>query len=107
MSTAFPLVHWVILGALASSIALCFLIEVDQSEGRFFSEKPEDSIRLRVIFSIMIGVFSGLSALCLDLNDLFRGSFNVVSSGEQFKSAVRVIEAEVSQVRSAIMCAPD
>ena len=35
----------VILSLLASSISLCFLIEVDQSEGRFLAEKPEDSLR--------------------------------------------------------------
>lgn len=39
INTAFPPLHWVILALLASSITLCFLIEVDQSEGRFLAER--------------------------------------------------------------------
>eukprot|EP00913_Durusdinium_trenchii_P003325 g3079.t1 len=75
LNTAFPPLHWVILGLLASSITLCFLIEVDQSEGRFLAEKPADSLRLRMVFTLMTGSFCGLTALCADLNDLFRGPF--------------------------------
>jgi len=83
LCTAFPLIHWLILALLASSIAACFLIEIDQTEGRFLSERPENSLRLRLIFTMLVGTFSGLSALCADLNDPFRGSFSIVGSTEQ------------------------
>lgn len=98
LSTAFPLIHWVILTLLASSIAMCFLIEVDQSEGRFLSERPEDSLRLRLIFTMLVGTFSGLSALCADLNDPFRGSFNIVGSTKQFFSILAGIDKELENV---------
>jgi len=98
LSTAFPLIHWVILALLAASIALCFLIEVDQSEGRFFSERPEDSLRLRVIFAILVGTFSGLTALCADLNDPFRGSFNITRTTDQFSVMQKKINKELEAV---------
>lgn len=98
INTAFPPLHWVILALLASSITLCFLIEVDQSEGRFLAERPEDSTRLRLVFTIMTGSFCGLTALCADLNDLFRGSFNVNESASQLKVVGEVIQLENRQI---------
>jgi len=98
LSTAFPFIHWVILALLASSIALCFLIEVDQSEGRFFLERPEDSLRLRLIFTILVGTFSGLAALCADLNDPFRGSFNIIRTTDQFFVMQKKIDKELEAV---------
>lgn len=98
INTAFPPLHWVILALLASSITLCFLIEVDQSEGRFLAERPEDSTRLRLVFTIMTGSFCGLTALCADLNDLFRGSFNVNESASQLKVVGEVIQLENRQL---------
>lgn len=100
ISTGFPFFHWVILALLAGSIALCFLIEVDQSEGRFLQERPGDSIRLRIVFTLMGGAFSGLAALCADLNDPFRGSFNINSSTQQFARMVQVLGVEIDQIRS-------
>eukprot|EP00419_Tripos_fusus_P037857 CAMPEP_0172786976 /NCGR_PEP_ID=MMETSP1074-20121228/206220_1 /TAXON_ID=2916 /ORGANISM="Ceratium fusus, Strain PA161109" /LENGTH=306 /DNA_ID=CAMNT_0013623995 /DNA_START=587 /DNA_END=1503 /DNA_ORIENTATION=- len=98
LSTAFPLIHWVILALIASSIALCFLIEVDQSEGRFYSERPEDSVRLRLVFAILVGTFSGLAALCADLNDPFRGSFNIIRTTDQFFVLQKKIDKELELV---------
>ncbi|CAE7522628.1 unnamed protein product [Symbiodinium natans] len=102
INTAFPLLHWVILALLASSISICFLIEVDQSEGRFLAERPEDSTRLRLVFTIMVGSFCGLTALCADLNDLFRGSFNVTESAAQMSVVQEVLRLENSQLRRGL-----
>jgi len=102
INTAFPPLHWVILSLLASSITLCFLIEVDQSEGRFLAERPEDSLRLRLVFTIMTGSFCGLTALCADLNDLFRGSFNVNESASQLKVVGEVMELENLQLKQGL-----
>jgi len=95
LSTGFPPIHWVILALLASSIALCFLIEVDQSEGRFLSERPEDSLRLRLVFTILVGTFSGLTSLCFDLNDPFRGSFRISGSTDQLYNMVETMDQEI------------
>lgn len=99
LTTAFPISHWMILALLASSIACCFAIEVDQSEGRFLFERPEDSLRLRLVFTIMVGSFCGLTALCADLNDPFRGSFNIEGSARQLVTMGDVLALEASQVR--------
>lgn len=104
ITTSFPLIHWVILALLAASIALCFLIEVDQSEGRFLAEKPQDSLRLRIVFTLMTGAFSGLTALCADLNDPFRGSFNVERCTRQFKTTIQVLDVEIRQIRESTSC---
>jgi len=95
LSTAFPFIHWAILGLLAFSIAFCFLIEVDQSEGRFFLERPEDSVRLRLVFTMLVGTFSGLTALCADLNDPFRGSFCIIRTTDQFFVMQKKIDEEL------------
>ncbi|CAE7943038.1 unnamed protein product [Symbiodinium sp. KB8] len=102
INTAFPFLHWVILSLLASSISICFLIEVDQSEGRFLAERPEDSMRLRLVFTMLVGSFCGLTALCADLNDLFRGSFNVNESAVQMSVVQEVIRLENSQLRTVL-----
>ncbi|CAE8721061.1 unnamed protein product, partial [Polarella glacialis] len=106
INTGFPPLHWVILALLAASISLCFLIEVDQSEGRFLSERPEDSLRLRVVWSLMIGSFCGLTALCADLNDPFRGSFNVNESARQLTTMMKVFDLERTQLVEAVSCKP-
>jgi len=97
LCTDFPFAHWIILALLASSIVLCFLIEVDQSEGRFLAERPGDSIRLRIVFTLMISAFCFLTALCADLNDPFRGSFNIERSTRQFARALQVLDLEIDQ----------
>lgn len=104
IATGFPFFHWMILALLACSVAVCFLVEVDQSEGRFLAERPEDSVRLRLVFTIMVGSFSGLTALCADLNDLFRGSFNVTGCTKQFKVMIGVLDQEIAQIREDTGC---
>jgi len=95
LTTSFPFIHWVILALLGASISSCYLIEVDQYEGRFLTERPEDSLRLRVIFTMLVGTFCGLSALCADLNDPFRGSFNVTGSTQQLSLLIASIDQEL------------
>lgn len=95
LTTSFPVIHWVILALLGASISCCYLIEVDQYEGRFLTERPEDSLRLRLIFTMLVGAFSALSALCADLNDPFRGSFNVTASTQQLSFILASIDQEL------------
>lgn len=101
LSTAFPEIHWIILALLAISIIVCFLVETDQSEGRFLYELPENSFRLRLIFALQVGTFSGLTALCGDLNDVFRGSFNLSDSTEQFRTILGILDSEIEELESS------
>ncbi|CAK0894002.1 unnamed protein product [Prorocentrum cordatum] len=102
LSTAFPLIHWAILSLLAASISLCFLIEIDQYEGRFMSERPENSLRLRIVFTFLVGTFSGLSGLCADLNDPFRGSFCVTNTVRQFYTLLANADRELEGALMAL-----
>ncbi|CAK9079689.1 Uncharacterized protein SCF082_LOCUS38021 [Durusdinium trenchii] len=80
---------------------------VDQSEGRFLAEKPADSLRLRMVFTLMTGSFCGLTALCADLNDLFRGSFNINESASQLKVVEKVIRYENCQLLQKVQAFQD
>eukprot|EP00929_Paragymnodinium_shiwhaense_P024768 TRINITY_DN15141_c0_g2_i1.p1 TRINITY_DN15141_c0_g2~~TRINITY_DN15141_c0_g2_i1.p1 ORF type:complete len:471 (-),score=41.56 TRINITY_DN15141_c0_g2_i1:391-1803(-) len=100
LGTGFPPIHWQILATVASAIAICFLIEVDQSEGRFMSERPEDSTRLRIVFTFLIFSFSALTGLCADLNDPFRGSFNINGATNQFYACLACLD---QQLQSALV----
>ena len=73
-----PAIHWIILSLLASSIIINFLIESDSSSLQFLN-----SFRLRVLFTIIIGVMSAVATLCADLNDPFRGNFQITPSADQ------------------------
>lgn len=57
-----------------------FFIESDQAALQFF-----DSVRLRLLFTILVGVGSAVASLLVDLNDPFRGNFRITPSADQFK----------------------
>jgi hypothetical protein len=78
IQTSYPTVHWVILSLLALSIVINFLIESDQAALQFL-----DSLQLRLIFAIIIGVCTAAASLCIDLNDPFRGNFRITASLDQ------------------------
>lgn len=78
LQTSYPAIHWIILSLLASSIIINFLIESDSSSLQFLN-----SFRLRVLFTIIIGVMSAVATLCADLNDPFRGNFQITPSADQ------------------------
>ena len=78
LQTSYPTIHWVILTLLALSVINNFLIESDNAALQFLN-----SLRLRVLFTTLIGVFSAVSTLCIDLNDPFRGNFQITPSADQ------------------------
>ena len=78
LATAYPPIHFVVLSALASSIVLAFLLETDQEVLRFL-----DALQLRLLFTILIGVFSALAALVVDLADPFRGAYRITPTVAQ------------------------
>lgn len=78
LQTSYPTVYWAILTLLSTSIVVDFLIESDQAALQFL-----ESFQLRLLFTILIGVFSATFSLCVDLNDPFRGNFRITASADQ------------------------
>lgn len=89
LQTPFPLVHWLILATLAGSILLAYLFETDAQLLQFL-----DNLQLRYLFTLLVGAYAALAALCADLADPFRGSFTVTKSTEQLTSIRDLIYEE-------------
>ena len=78
LQTTYPAVHWQIMALLGGSIIVAFLIESDEAALQFLN-----SVQLRVLFTILIGVLSSATSLLVDLNDPFRGNFRITPSADQ------------------------
>ena len=89
LQTPFPAVHWLILTLLASSILLAFIFETDAQLLQFL-----DDLQLRYLFTVLVGAFSGIAALCADLADPFRGSFCITPSTQQLECVRDIILQE-------------
>lgn len=79
LQSTYPVLHYVILLLLSASICLAFLMETNIDLLIFLS-----AIQLRILWSMLIGTFSALAVVNYDLVDPFMGSYNVVSSVDQF-----------------------
>lgn len=99
LTTAFPLSHWVILALLASLIGVCLIIEVDQAAG----PNTKDSLALRLLFTFLIFAFCVLTSLCAELNEPFRGMFNVGASARQLLPLQELLGLEAKRVRGTLM----
>jgi hypothetical protein len=69
---AFPPLHYANLLALASCICLVFLIETDRDVIFFLA-----GFQLRLLWSILIGIFAMMATVIYDLESPFGGSYNV------------------------------
>ena len=96
LSTAYPPIHFVVLGALASSIVVAFLLESDQEVLRFL-----DALQLRLLFTILVGVFSALAALVVDLADPFRGAYRITPTVAQLFPLREAFVADVCAQQDA------
>ena len=65
------------------------MIESDQAALQFL-----DSVRLRILFTILSGVGAAVAAVCVDLNDPFRGNFQISSSVEQLYIVQKLLEED-------------
>lgn len=79
LQATFPAMHYLVLCTLASSICLSFLLETNQKALIFLADTE-----LRVLWTILIGAFSALSAICYDLLHPFRGNYQIMMSVPQF-----------------------
>ncbi|KAJ1444747.1 hypothetical protein M885DRAFT_626835 [Pelagophyceae sp. CCMP2097] len=78
LTTAYPAIHFGVLGTCAGSIVFAFLIESDQEVLKFL-----DALQLRLLFSMLIGTFASLSALVIDLSDPYRGAYRITPTVAQ------------------------
>jgi len=72
MQTTFPPLHYTILTLLASSISSCFLLETDQEALVFLN-----AVQLKILWTMLIGSFSSLAVVCIDLSDPYGGSYTI------------------------------
>ena len=92
LQTSYPAIHWAILGALSGAILFDFLLESDSAALQFLN-----SFRLRLLFTILVGVIAAVSSLCADLNDPFRGNFRVSAAVDQLFVIRDALEIRVNE----------
>jgi len=100
LQTTYPAVHWQIMTLLGGSIIVAFLIESDEAALQFLN-----SVQLRVLFTILIGVLSAAASLLVDLNDPFRGNFRITPSADQLLVIRQTLTEDGLQAEGRLGCA--
>jgi len=90
LASTFPPLHWGIILLSEASILAAFLIESDQEVLRFL-----DSVQLRILFTFLVGTFSALDALMLDLVRPFSGIYRISGSRAQMLSFRQAVECDM------------
>jgi len=93
--SVFPFVHWGVLISLSLSVCLLFLIVSNQEVLMYLN-----SVQLRAMFAILVGVCSGVATICLDLADPFRGSFSVAEASIQLEDLRACLEDDAKEASS-------
>lgn len=93
IQSTFPVLHYGILGLLASSICLAFLLETNQELLIFLN-----AIQLRILWTMLIGSISALGVVCWDLSLPFTGSYIISNAVDQLKTIRDMIKATSSSV---------
>lgn len=55
-----------------------------------------DLLQLRVLFTLLVGALAGIASICIDLSELFRGSFSITASTAQLRVLQRVVDEELT-----------
>ena len=76
--TDFPAIHWDVVAGLNISVIIAFLLTSNQPVLQYL-----DSIQLRFMFAIIVGVASGQAILCWDLDNPFSGTFSIAGASTQ------------------------
>jgi hypothetical protein len=71
LQNTFPMLHYIVLFSLASSITLGFLIETNKVKVDY------DAFQLRVLWTMLVASFSALLVVVYDLNFAFDGNYTV------------------------------
>ena len=92
LETTFPAVHWLALTLLGASLIFSFLLAVDQETLLFLA-----NTQLRILFSVLVGALSATACICADLNDPFRGAFQITPSSKQLSLIRDMIGQEICE----------
>jgi hypothetical protein len=92
LQSTFPVLHFGILGLLASSICLAFLLETNQELLIFLN-----AIQLRILWTMLIGSISALGVVCCDLSFPFTGTYVISNAVDQLKTIRDMIKATVDE----------
>lgn len=90
--SVFPFIHWGVLVALSLSVIATFLLVSNQQILQYLN-----SVQLRSLFAILVGVCSGTATLCLDLADPFRGSFSIAEASTQLEDLRICLREDVAE----------
>lgn len=90
--SVFPVIHWGVLVALSVSLCVTFLLNSNQMVLQYLN-----SVQLRTLFAILVGVFSGTAMLCLDLADPFRGSFSISEAATQLEDLRLELRRDIAE----------
>jgi hypothetical protein len=71
------------------------LLESNQTLNQYLN-----SIQLRSLFALLVGVFSSTATLCLDLDDPFTGSFSINSASAQIGDLRLCLQEDVREANS-------
>ena len=92
LRSLFPPLHFVIVGTLALSICIAFLLESNQVLLVFLN-----AIQLRILWTMLTGTFSALAIVCYDLGNPFRGSYQISKSVDQLYTIRLALKATLGQ----------
>ena len=88
--SGFPAIHWGVLILLSLSVCGTFLLASNQPMDHFLN-----SVSLRVLFALLVGVCSGIASICLNLADPFSGTFSMLEASAQLRDLRLSLEEDV------------
>jgi hypothetical protein len=92
LRSLFPPLHFIIVGTLAVSICVAFLLESNQVLLVFLN-----AIQLRILWTMLTGTFSALAIVCYDLGNPFRGSYQISKSVDQLYTIRLALKATMNR----------
>jgi len=90
--SGFPTIHWGVLILLSLSVCGTFLLSSNQPVEQFLN-----SVSLRVLFALLVGVCSGIASICLNLADPFSGTFSMLEASAQLRDIRLSLEEDVAE----------
>lgn len=94
LRSLFPPLHFIIVGALAVSICMAFLLESKQDILVFLN-----AIQLRILWTMLVGTFTALAVVCYDLGNPFRGSYEISRSVHQLYTIRLALRASLAPIQ--------
>lgn len=92
LQSYFPPLHYAVLGVLALSECVAFLMETNQEILVFLN-----AFQLRILWSMLTSTFVACFALFSDLNSPFLGSYSIASNAEQLRTIRMTLNASAQQ----------